>query len=110
MAAGYIECDHTFPLVRQIVSAVLKARDARAQLAAAVEGIGWGLRDGDGSSAAHYALLAAEGSFVQNGYASANAAAKSLYDEASALLGKLAATGGDATGVAIDKLAGYLGV
>lgn len=112
MAAGYIEHNANFPLMQKIRSAVIKARESREELRIAMSAIEWGFRDGDGSDPAHYAALTSEAEIQQGGYASANAAAKKLYDEVASLKGKLAAsTGvGDETGVAIDKLAGFLGI
>lgn len=43
------------------------------------------MRDGDGSSAAHYDLLASEGGYAAGDYADANAAAKASFDELDSL-------------------------
>lgn len=111
MAATYIECDHNFGAVRKGDSAIIKAREAREELRIAIRSME-SLRDGDGSLASHYALLATEGGYAANGYADANAAAKAHYDELSSLYSKLSkpAGQGDETGAAIDQAAGKLGI
>lgn len=109
MAANFIECDQNHPAVRLAIAAILKAREAKEQLRAALLAME-AFRDGDGSQAAHYALLATEAQYQQNGYASANAAAKASYDQFASVYGKISATGGDATGAAIDQACAYHGI
>lgn len=88
MAANYIEMDKTTDFGRNLarggqliiegLELLVKARDNMIQA-----------RDGDGSSAAHYDVLAAEAGYVANDYADANAAAKASFDELDSLVGKL---------------------
>lgn len=89
MAAGIIQYDRNSDVMRPIVRYLQQLRDARDglvnQLAVLTQ-----YRNGDGSSATHYSLLAVAGEFVAGGdYADANAAAKASFDELSSLVGKL---------------------
>lgn len=111
MAANYIECDHTFSAIRRGDAGIIKAREAREDLRIAIRSM-LALIDGDGSQDSHFALLATEGGYQQNGYVSANAAARKHFEEISSLHAKLSAGAGvgDATGAAIDQIAGFLNI
>lgn len=68
-------------------------------------------RDGDGSSAAHYDLLASQGSFQAGDYADANTAAKASFDEMDSMLFKLTTNGSvDNVDAAIKQCAAKHGV
>lgn len=88
MAATIILYDRESNVMRPVVRFLQQLREARdgltTQLAVLTQ-----YRDGDGSSATHYDLLAVSGEFVAGDYADANAAAKASYDELSSLVGKL---------------------
>lgn len=111
MAANFIECDHTFAAVRRGDAGVIKAREAREDLRIAIQSM-LALIDGDGSQDSHYALLAAEGGYQANGYATASAAARRHFEELNSLYAKMSAGAGvgDATGAAIDQIAGFLNI
>jgi hypothetical protein len=103
MAANFIECNKQHDVVRQAIRGAQLLREAESHLAAALAGMA-ALKDGDGSLASHFALMATECEVVQNGYASANAAAKQLFDETNSVAGNAAA------GIAAAKqLCAYLG-
>lgn len=104
MAANFIEANKQHDVIRQAIRGAQLLREAESSLAAALAGMA-ALKDGDGSQASHFALLTAECEVQQNGYASANAAAKALYDETNSVAGNAAA------GIAAAKqLCAYLGV
>jgi hypothetical protein len=104
MAANLIEANKQHDVIRQAIRGCQLMREAEAQLAAALAGMA-AMKDGDGTQAAHFALLATECEVQQNGYASANAAAKQLFDETNSVAGNAAA------GIAAAKqLCAYLGV
>lgn len=90
MAATFIECNKGHDSIRQAIRGAQLMREAEAQLDAALAGLA-ALKDGDGSNAAHFPLMVTECEVVQNGYASANAAAKALWDETNSLSGNAAA-------------------
>ena len=111
MPANYIECDHVFAAIRKGDAGIIKAREAREDLRIAKQAM-LALIDGDGSQDSHFALLATEGSYAANGYATANAAARKHFEEISSLYDKISKpTGqGDATGAAIDQISGFLNI
>lgn len=78
--------------MRQAVSAVHKIVEGflelQAQRAVMIQ-----YRDGDGSQASHYDLLAADGGFTAGDYADANAAAKAAFDELDSFYSKLSGDG-----------------
>jgi hypothetical protein len=88
MAANYIELDKSTEFGRNLARGgqllleglrlLVQARDNMMQA-----------RDGDGTDAAHYDLLASEAGYVANDYATANAAAKASFDELDSLLSKI---------------------
>jgi phosphoribosylformylglycinamidine (FGAM) synthase-like amidotransferase family enzyme len=88
MAAGIIKFDRNSDAMRPAVRALQMIREGldvlRAQRAIMLQ-----FRDGDGSQAAHYDLLAAAGVFAAGDYADANAAAKASFDELDSLFAKL---------------------
>lgn len=88
MAANFIEGDRNTAIYRDLVrygSMLREAVNGLAQVRARM----LQMRDGDGTDAAHYDVLAAEGGYVANDYASANAAAKASFDELDSLLSKV---------------------
>ena len=103
MAANFIEVNKQHDVIRQITEGCQLMRRAEALIAAGLAGMS-AMKDGDGSQASHFALLASECGIQQNGYASANAAAKALFDETNSVNGNAVA------GIAAAKqLAAYLG-
>ena len=104
MATTFIEVNKQHDVIRQAIRGSQLLRDAETHLAAALAGMS-SLKDGDGSQAGHFVLMVTECDVQQNGYASANAAAKALYDEINSVAGNAAA------GIAAAKqLCGYLNV
>ncbi len=104
MAANFIEANKQHDVIRQAIRGAQLLREAEASLAAALAGMA-ALKDGDGSQAAHFALMASECEVLQNGYASANAAAMALFNETNSV------SGNAAVGIAAAKqLCAYLGV
>lgn len=104
MAANLIEANQQHNIIRHAIRAAQLMREAETFAAAAIAGMN-AMKDGDGSDPAHFALMATECEIVANGYASANAAAKALYDETNSVAGNAAA------GIAAAKqLCAYLGV
>lgn len=103
MAALFIECNTQHPVIRQAIRGCQLLREAESQIAAALAGMA-ALKDGDGTQASHFTLLASEGEVVANDYADANTAAKKLYDETNSVAGNAAA------GItAAKQLCAYLG-
>lgn len=88
MAANYIELDRTTEVGRKLSRYATMLREAVDGLAQTRDSI-LQMRDGDGTSAADYDLLATEGGYVANDYADANAAAKASFDELDSLLSKV---------------------
>lgn len=88
MAATFVDFDQTTPVGRKLARALQMIREGRDVLRDAIA-LMEQMRNGDGSLASHYALLASEGGFQAGGYADANAAAKAAYDESASLYGKL---------------------
>ena len=88
MAANFIELDKAtdrgrgltrgLQMIREGLELLVHERDVMIQM-----------RDGDGSQAAHYDVLASEAGYIANDYADANAAAKASFDELDSLLAKL---------------------
>lgn len=111
MAANYIECNHTFAAIRRGDAGIIKAREGREDLRISIASM-LALIDGDGSQDSHFALLATEGEYQANGYATANAAARKHFEELNSLYAKISKpTGqGDATGAAIDQVSGFLNI
>lgn len=111
MAANHIKFnDQTF-FGRSIKRALQMIREGREVLGNVREAM-IQARDGDGSDAAHYDLLATEAGYAAGDYATANAAAKASFDELDSLHAKLTAPGGvgDSTGAAITQAAAKHGV
>lgn len=106
MATNFIECNLNHNVIRQAVRGAQLMREAESQIAAALLGMEqMKVTGSDGTDPAHFALLTTECEIQQNGYASANAAAKKLYDETNSVAGNAAA------GIAAAKqLCAYLGV
>lgn len=88
MAAGIFLCDPLAQPIAEVLSAGRQIRDARNRLKN-VRDVLTQFRSGDGSSAAHYALLQSKCSFVAGGYADANTATKAAYDELDSMISKL---------------------
>jgi hypothetical protein len=88
MAAGIILFDEQTEPMRKVVRGLGLVQEGKQVLIDALA-IMEQYRDGDGSSAAHYDLLAVAGTFASGDYASANAAAKASYDEVASVLGKI---------------------
>ncbi len=104
VAANYIEVNKPNEAVNHAIRGAKLLRDAEMHLKAGVDGMA-AMKDGDGSQAGHFALLASECEVQQNGYASANAAAKALFDETNSV------SGNAATAIAAAKqLCAFLGV
>lgn len=104
MAANFIEVNKQHDVIRQAIRGAQLLRDAEQHLASALAGMA-ALKDGDGSQASHFDLLASECEVLANDYADANTAAKALYDEVNSVAGNAAA------GIAAAKqLCAYLGV
>lgn len=104
MAANYIECNKQHEVIQHAIQGAKLLRQAEERLESALAGMA-AMKDGDGSQAAHFALLVSECSVEANGYATANAAAKALYDETNSVAANAAA------GIAAAKqLCSYLGV
>jgi hypothetical protein len=89
MAAGIIQFDRGSDAMRMKVRALQMIREG-FELLRNQRLIDIQFRDGDGSQAAHYDLLAAAGDFAAGDYADANAAAKASFDELDSLYSKLA--------------------
>ncbi len=104
MAANFIEANQSHDVIRHAIRGAQLMREAEMFLEAALAGMA-ALKDGDGSDSAHFDLMASECGLVANDYASANHAAKALYDETNSVAGNGAA------GIAAAKqLCAYLGV
>jgi hypothetical protein len=92
MAAAYIPFDRNKDVTRKVVGALQKLREGKQDLEDALE-VMTQMKDGDGSQAAHFDLLASQGTFAAGDYADANAAAKAFFDEVSSLSFKLNTNG-----------------
>lgn len=88
MAAGIIKYDRNTDAMRQKVRALQMIREG-LELLGNQRAIDIQYRDGDGTNAAHYDLLAVAGDFEAGDYADANAAAKASFDELDSLYAKL---------------------
>lgn len=88
MAANHIELDKSTDVGRQLTRGFQMVREAKETLVH-VRDVMIQMRDGDGSQASHYDVLAAEAGYVANDYADANAAAKASFDELDSLLSKI---------------------
>ncbi len=88
MAAGIIQFDRNADVMRPVVRFLQMVREAREGLKNALA-VMTQHRDGDGSQAVHYDLLALAGDFSAGDYATADAAAKASYDELASLNAKL---------------------
>lgn len=88
MAANFIDYDAQTPVGRKVARGLQMLREARDVLRDALALMAE-MKDGDGSQASHFDLLAAEGGFSAADYADANAAAKASFDELNSLYFKL---------------------
>lgn len=92
MAANHIICDKTKELPRNAIRYMQMLREAMMGLeqtrAAYLQA-----RDGDGSLAAHYDLVATLGGYQAGDYVDANTAAKASFDELDSLYSKVATNG-----------------
>lgn len=88
MAAGHIIFDKQHEVMRKAVRGMQLIREGRDTLEEARDAM-IQMRDGNGSLAAHYDLLATEAAFEAGDYADANAAAKASFDEIDSLCGKI---------------------
>lgn len=88
MAAAAIFFDPSKPIpiqIRRALTMMLEGRQVLINARAAM----LQMRDGDGSLASHYDLLAAQGGYQAGDYADANAAAKASFDELDSLHAKV---------------------
>jgi hypothetical protein len=92
MAANLIKLDKTKEIPRMATRGMLLVREGLETLGHARLAM-IQARDGDGSLASHYDLLAAEGGYTAGDYADANAAAKASFDEVDSLYAKLSGNG-----------------
>lgn len=91
MATTLVDFDRQTEVGRKIARCLQMVREGRDVLRDTLAVMDE-MKDGDGSQASHFALLASEGGFQQGGYASASAAAKASYDELNSLYFKLNVT------------------
>ena len=92
MAAQIIQYDPTKQPVADAVAAMRQIRDARERLKRARD-VMIRFRDGDGSVASHYDLLATACAYVAGDYADANTSAKASFDEIDSCISKLTTDG-----------------
>lgn len=111
MAANFIDFDRQSDVGRQIARGLQLIREGREALSNA-RAILIQMRDGDGSDAAHYDLVAIEVGYQAADFASANAAAKASFDELDSLHAKITAGAGsgDSTGAAITQACAKHGI
>lgn len=110
MAATHIKVDATKEISRNGVRAVQMIREG-CNLLAQWQSAVIQMRDGDGSSAAHYDLFATLGGIEAGDYADANTAAKSWFDEMDSLNAKVNGNGStDNVNAAILQANAKLGV
>lgn len=110
MAADILIYDPIAQPIAEVVSAARALRDARDRLKHARDVL-IRYRSGDGSSAAHYAILQSKCSFQAGGYADANTATKAAFDEIDSAIGKLTTDASvSAVLTALDQLCAKLGV
>jgi hypothetical protein len=102
MAAQAIIADKNNELNRHAIRCVQLHREAKEHGAIALAGY-IALKDGDGTQAAHFDLMAAQCGIQAGDYADANTAAKALYDEMNSV-------DGNVNVAAAVQLAGFLGV
>jgi hypothetical protein len=88
MAANHIIFNKQHDVMRQAVRGMQLIREGRDVLAQARASM-LQMRDGDGSQASHYDLLANAAGFGAGDYGSADAAAKASFDEVDSLAFKL---------------------
>jgi hypothetical protein len=88
MAANYIELDRQTDVGRQLIRGLQMVREGK-EILAAVRDVIIQMRDGDGSQASHYDVVAGEMGYTANDYADANAAAKASFDELDSLMAKI---------------------
>lgn len=88
MAANHIIFNKQHDVMRQAIRGMQLVREGRDVLEQARASM-LQMRDGDGSSAAQYDLLATKAGFEAGDYGDANAAAKASFDEIDSLSFKL---------------------
>lgn len=88
MAANYIKFDRNRDLTRSLVTGLQQIRNGMLALEQA-RAIYLQTRDGDGSQALHYDLVASQGGYEALDYADANAAAKASFEEMDSLYSKV---------------------
>jgi hypothetical protein len=88
MAANYIELDRTTDVGRNLIRGLQMLREAKDVLVN-VRDVMLQMRDGDGTQASHYDVLRTEAGYIQNDYATPDAAAKASFDELDSLLSKI---------------------
>lgn len=81
MAAAFCEYDRTTDIGRNHARAMQMILEGLVLLVQWRDNMVTAFRNGDGTLASHYALMATEGGYVANGFADANAAAKASFDE-----------------------------
>lgn len=89
MAANHIIFNKQHDVMRQAVRGMQLLREGRDVLTEARAAL-IQMRDGDGSQASHYDLLATQAAFAAGDYADANAAAKASFDELDSVWSKVA--------------------
>lgn len=102
MAAQHIIANHQNEIVRKAIRGLQQLREGKENVAQAFAAFD-GLKDGDGSQAAHFDLMAVQCGITAGDYADANTAAKAFYDE-------LNSVNGNVNVAAAEQLAGFLGV
>lgn len=111
MAAAFIDMDRQTEVGRQIARALQLLREGQETLSHA-RAVIIQMRDGDGSQAVHYDLVAAEVGYQAGDFADANAAARASFLELDSLHAKITAGDGvgDATGAAIAQACAKHGI
>lgn len=104
MAAQYIPTNPSLPNAARLHQALRALREGATILSQEVSAM-VAMRDGDNSDAAHYPLVVTAYGVGAGQYASANAAAKKLDDEAEAVKGNV-----DAVLPSLSQLCGFLGI
>lgn len=103
MAAQFIPVDKNHEIIRTILRGIQQVREGGFNVKNALASLN-ALSDGNRDQAADFDLLASQCSITAGDYATANDAAKKLYDELNAVDGNLAA------GLAAaEQLCGFLG-
>lgn len=104
MAADAIILDKNHDIIRTAIRGIQMIREGAWNISNSLMSM-TALKDEAGSDAAHFDLLATQCSIQAGDYASANAAAKQLFDELNSVSGNLSA------GLAAaEQLCGFLGV